>query len=152
VAIHHCRSKRVLWRPYTPSTPKKITSASSGGCNLFIRSICVERKASCGALGGQFCRRWPWLWQLWCQLCFVIRLLKVSVKSLKLVVCNQSFYVLLYCKTYYISRIANCSMDWAQVVPMVARARTTLVQWTLGIAGKLLPLWEQFSHCTEAKT
>ncbi len=72
-------------RPYTPSTP--------GECNLFIRSIGTEHKASCGALEGHF-RRWrPWLWWLWRELCFVIRLLKVQKKTLRLVVCSQCLYV-----------------------------------------------------------
>ncbi len=105
-----------LWGPYTPSTPPKITSASSGGCKLFIRSVGAERKASCGVLGVHFCRRRPWLWWLWRQLCYVIRLLKISIKILKLVVCNKYLYVLLYCKTCYHSRIASCSVDRAQVV------------------------------------
>ncbi len=37
-------------------------------------------------------------------------------KILILVVCNQCLYVLLYCKTYYDSHIANCSLDQARVV------------------------------------
>ncbi len=85
-----------LWGPYTPSTPQEITSASSGGCKLFIWSVGTERKASCGVLGGHFRQRWPWLWQLWRQLYYVIRQLKISIKILKLVVCNQCLYVLLY--------------------------------------------------------
>ncbi len=96
MAIHHCWNKGALLGPYTPSTPQKITSASSGGCKLSIRSIGLERKASCGALGGHFCRQQPWLWWLWCQLCFVIRLLKITIKIIKLVVCIQFFYVLLH--------------------------------------------------------
>ncbi len=95
VAIHHCRNKGARWGPYTPSTPQKITSASLRGRNLFIWSAGAERKASCGALGGRFRRRRPWLWRLWCQLCFVLRLLKISMKTLKLVVYNQFLYVLL---------------------------------------------------------
>jgi hypothetical protein len=83
----------VLWGPYTPSTPQNITSISSEGCKLFIWSVSAEHKASCGALGGHFCRRRPWLWRLWCQLCYVIRLLKISIKILKLVVCIQCLYV-----------------------------------------------------------
>jgi hypothetical protein len=77
-----------------PQPPPKIHLLAGGGCNLFIRSISAERKASCGALGGHFCRRQPWLWRLWCQLCFVIRLLKLSIKTLMLVVCNQYLYEL----------------------------------------------------------
>jgi hypothetical protein len=87
-----------------PQPPPKIISTSSGGCKLFIWSIGTERKASCGALGGHFHRRRPWLWRLWRQLCYVIRLLKFSIKILKLVVCNQCLYVLIYCKAYYHSQ------------------------------------------------
>jgi hypothetical protein len=50
-----------IYGPYTPSTAAKVTSASLGGCRPSIQRSCVERKASCGALGGHFCRRWPWL-------------------------------------------------------------------------------------------
>ncbi len=133
--------------------PPKITSASLGGCNLFIQSIGVERKASCGVLEGHCCLRQPWLWRLWCQLCFVIRLLKSSINILKLVVCNQYLYVLLYCKTYYNSRIANCSVDRAWVVcGQSPNYFGPMDPGILGIAGKLLSLWELFSHCFEAKT
>ncbi len=76
----------VLWGPYTPSTPPKITSASSVGCKLFIQSVGVECKASCGVLGGHFWWRQPWLWRLWRKLCYVMRLLKISIKILKSVV------------------------------------------------------------------
>jgi hypothetical protein len=96
VAIHHRPNKGALWRPYTPSTPPKITSASSGGCTLSIWSVGAECKASCGALGGNFHQRRPWLWRLWCQLCFVIKILKIAIKIIKLVVCNQFLYVILH--------------------------------------------------------
>ncbi len=79
-----------------PQPPQKITSASSGGCKLFIRSVSTECKASCGVLGGHFHWRRPWLWWLWCQLCYAIRLLKISIKVLKLVICNQCLYVQIY--------------------------------------------------------
>ncbi len=85
-----------LWGLYTPSTPPKITSASLRGCKLFIQIVSMERKASRGALGGHFRRQRPWLWRLWCQLCFVIRLMKLSIKTLNLVVCNHFLYELLY--------------------------------------------------------
>ena len=73
-----------------------------------------------------------------------------AIKTLKLVVCNQFSYELLYCKTYYYSHIANCSVNQAQVVwwpkpkPLWSNG-----PWHIGIAGKLLPLWEWLSHCTE---
>jgi hypothetical protein len=47
-----------------PQPPPKNTCPSSGGCHPSIRSIGAEHKASCGALGGHFRRRWPWLWLL----------------------------------------------------------------------------------------
>jgi hypothetical protein len=69
---------------------------------------------------------------------FVLRLLKNTIKILKLVVCKQkkSFYYY-YCKTYYNSRNANFSM---------AGAQTSLVHWKPGMSGvtrKLLtsPRW-----------
>ncbi len=96
VAMHNRRSKGVLWGAYTPSTPPKITSAILGCCHPSFRSVGVERKASCGALGGHFCRRWPLLWWLWHQLCFVLRLLKNAIKTLKLVVCKQCLYTINY--------------------------------------------------------
>ena len=77
VGMHHCRNKGALWGPYTPSIPPKNTSASLNGYCPSIWCVSGERKASCGVLGGHFCQRWwPWLWRLWCQLCFVLRLLK----------------------------------------------------------------------------
>jgi hypothetical protein len=81
---------------HTPSTPSKIRSASLGGCKLSIRSVSAERKASCGTLGGHFRRRRPWLWQLWCQLCFVIRLLKIAIKTIKISWLYSFFCVLLH--------------------------------------------------------
>ncbi len=79
-----------------PQSPPQITSAISGVCCPSIRSIGAERKASCGALGGHF-RRWrPWLWRSWCQFCFVLRLLKNAIKTLKLVVCKQCLYTINY--------------------------------------------------------
>ena len=57
---------------------------------------------------------------------FVLRLLKSAIKSLKLVLCKHTFlFFTLYCKTYYNSRNANCS---------VAGAQTSLVQWNPGIS------------------
>ncbi len=74
--MHHCQNKGALWGAYTPSTSQKTTSAILGGCCPSIRSIGAKHKASCGVLGGHFCWQQPWLWWLWCQLCFVLRLLK----------------------------------------------------------------------------
>jgi hypothetical protein len=143
-----------LWGPYTPSTPPpKITSASLGGWKLFIWSISVECKASCGALGGYFCRRWPWLWRLWRQLYYVIWLLKISIKIIKLVVCIQCLYVVLYCKHI----IIHVSLVVAWTEPKLYGGRSPnhfgpMDPGILDISRKLLSLWEQFSHCTEAKT
>ncbi len=50
----------VFWGPYTPTTPPKTISTYSGGCRLSIWHVRVGRNASCGALGGHFCRRRPW--------------------------------------------------------------------------------------------
>ncbi len=120
---------RALWGSYTPSTTPKITSVSLGGCKLFIQSIGVERKASCGAQGGHFCWRQPWLWRLWCQLCYVIRLLKISIIILKQVVCNQCLYVLLYIVKHIIIHV-SLVVAWPSPSCMVARAQTTFVKWT----------------------
>ncbi len=51
----------LFWGPCTPSTPPKIIFICSGGCWPSIQCGGVERKASCGALGGHFCWQWPWL-------------------------------------------------------------------------------------------
>ncbi len=59
-AMMHCHNIGVFWGPYTPSTAPKIISACSGGCWPSIRWIGLERKASCGALGGHSYRRRPW--------------------------------------------------------------------------------------------
>jgi hypothetical protein len=39
----------------------KVIPACSGGCCPSIQCVHAERKASCGALGGYFCWRRPWL-------------------------------------------------------------------------------------------
>ncbi len=52
--------------------PPKIISACLGGCHPSIQCICAVCKASCGLLGGNFCRQQPRLWQLWHQLCVVV--------------------------------------------------------------------------------
>jgi hypothetical protein len=49
----------VLGGIYTLNSPKKYI-ACSGGCHPSIWRVGVECKASCGALGGHFCRRRPW--------------------------------------------------------------------------------------------
>jgi hypothetical protein len=154
VAIYHCRNKGALWEPYTPSTPPKIISASLGGCYLFIQSFDAECKASCGALGGHFCWRRPWLWRLWRKVCFVIRLLKISIKTLKLVVCNKFLCELLYIVKHIIIHVL---LIVALTEPKLYGGRSPnhfgpMDPSILGIAGKLLSLWERFSQCTEAKT
>jgi hypothetical protein len=50
----------VFWGSYTPTTPPKKISACPGGCCPSICCITTECKASCGVLGGHFCRRQPW--------------------------------------------------------------------------------------------
>ncbi len=143
-----------LWGPYTPLTPQKITSASSGGCKLFIQSIGVEHKASCGVLGGYFRWQQPWLWRLWRQLCYVIRLLQISIKILKLVVCIQCLYVVLYIVKHIIHHILLV-VAWTEPALYGGRSPNhfgPMDPGILGIIGKLLSLWEWFSHCTEAKT
>ncbi len=112
--------QRNALRAYTPSTTQTIASASSGGRNLFIRGVGIKRKASCGTLGGRF-RRWrPWLWRLWCQLCFIIRLLKLSIKKLKLVICNQFLYVLLYLVKHIAVRVSLIVAWWEPKLCSVA--------------------------------
>jgi hypothetical protein len=55
-----CHTLGVFLGPYTPSTAPKIIPACLVGCRPSIQHIRLERKASCGALGGHFCRRRPW--------------------------------------------------------------------------------------------
>ncbi len=76
--------------------PPKIISHSSGGYHPSIQSNGTEFKASCGALGGHFCWWQPWLWRLWCQLWVVLRYKECNNNILKLVVCDQYLYLLLY--------------------------------------------------------
>ncbi len=57
-AIMNHHNIGVFWGPYTPLTAHKIISAWLGGCRLSIRCAGAERKASCGAIGGRFRRRW----------------------------------------------------------------------------------------------
>jgi hypothetical protein len=94
--VHGPQNTLMLWQCIIAGTkerfrgvhilnPPKTTSAIWGGCCPSIRNIGTEHKASCGALGGCFRRRRPWLWWLWRQLCFVLRLLKHAMKTLKLV-------------------------------------------------------------------
>ncbi len=67
-AMIHCHNIGVFWGSYTPSTAQKIIPTCLGGCPLSIICICVERKASCGALGGHLAgnsRGQQWLcWSL----------------------------------------------------------------------------------------
>ncbi len=51
----------VFWGPYTPLKAPQNISACSGGCRLTIWRAGMERKASCGALGGHFRWRRSWL-------------------------------------------------------------------------------------------
>jgi hypothetical protein len=117
--MHHRQNKGALWGPYTPSTPPQNTSACSEGCCPSIQSVGVERKASCGVLGGHFCWRRPWLWRLWRVLCFVLRLLKYcKMQKNTKISCLWAIIlsITIYCKTYCNSRIANCSVAWAGAV------------------------------------
>ncbi len=56
----HCHNIGVFWGPCSPSTAPKIISTCLESCQPSIQCIGLERKASCGALGGHFCRRWKW--------------------------------------------------------------------------------------------
>ncbi len=117
--MHHHRNKGALWGQYTPSTPpKKITAASSGGYHPSIWSVGTKGKASCGALGGHFRWRRPWLWWLWCQLCIVLRLLKnaINTKISCLCLCKMLSFITMYCKTYCTLCNADCSIAVARVV------------------------------------
>jgi hypothetical protein len=49
-----------VWGLYTPSTAPKIISANLEGYWPLIRGVSTEHKASCGALGGHFCRQQLW--------------------------------------------------------------------------------------------
>ncbi len=59
VMMHH-NNIGVFLGPYTPSTAPKIISACLGGCWPSIQCIGLERKASSGALGGNFHWQRPW--------------------------------------------------------------------------------------------
>jgi hypothetical protein len=60
LAMMYCHNIVVFWGPYTPSTAPKIIFAYLGACRPFIQIVGVERKASCGALGGHICQWRPW--------------------------------------------------------------------------------------------
>ncbi len=56
----NCHNIGVFLGPYTPLTAPKIISACLRNCCLSICYASVERKASCGALGGHFCWQRSW--------------------------------------------------------------------------------------------
>jgi hypothetical protein len=58
--------QRSALRAMHPLNTPIIISACSGDCRPSIWRVGTRRNASCGALGGHFRRRWPWLWR-----CFV---------------------------------------------------------------------------------
>ncbi len=49
----------VLRAKHALNNPKNIP-VCSGGCRPSIRRVGMERKVSCGVLGGHFCRQRPW--------------------------------------------------------------------------------------------
>ncbi len=110
------RTKQCFEGHTNPQSPPKLPLLAWGGCHPSIQSIGAEHKASCGALGGHLCWQRPWLWRLWRQLCFVLRLLK-NVKNTKISYFKSIFVLItIYCKTYCNSHNTNCSMARAQVV------------------------------------
>ena len=76
--LRGCTALKTLWCYGDASSPKqrstlrakhplntpKIISTCSGDSHPSIWRVSTRRIASCGVLGGHFCRRWPWLW--WC--------------------------------------------------------------------------------------
>jgi hypothetical protein len=78
---------------------------------------------------------------------FVLRLLHNAIKTMKLVVCQQCLFLLLYIvKHKHIAIQVMLIVAWPEPKPL-------LVQWNLGIlgiAGKLLSWQEQLTHCIEA--
>jgi hypothetical protein len=75
-------------------------------------------------------------------MCFVIWLLKVSIKSLKLVVCNQCLYVLMYIVKHIIIHVL-LTVAWTE--PELYGGRSPnhfgpMDPGILGIARKLLSL------------
>jgi len=58
--------QRSALRAIHPHNTPNIISACSGDCCPSIWRVRMRRNTSCGALGGHFRRRRPWLWQ-----CFV---------------------------------------------------------------------------------
>ncbi len=52
--------RSILRAIHNLNSPQNYT-ACLGSCRPSIRRISLERKASCGALGGHFCQRQPWL-------------------------------------------------------------------------------------------
>ncbi len=60
LAMMHHHNIGVFCGPYTPSTAPKIITTCRGGCCPSVWHAGVERKASCGVLGGHFCQWRPW--------------------------------------------------------------------------------------------
>ncbi len=100
----------------TLNPPKKYICKLRRLSSIYLMSWHRAQGLMWGARG-QFLPWWPWLWRLWRQLCFVLRLLKKEIKTLKLVGGYQkSLFITIYCKIYCNSYITNCSVARAQVV------------------------------------
>ncbi len=139
-----------------PQPPKKLHPLARGVVNYSFKVSAWSARPHVGRSGAisHFCWRRPWLWRLWRQLCYVIRLLKISIKILKLVVYIQCLYVVQYIVKHNIIH-ALLVVAWTE--PELYGGRSPnhfgpMDPGIWGIAGKLLSLWEQFSHCTEAET
>ncbi len=100
---------------------------------------------------GPFHRRRPWLWRLWCQLCFVLKLLNKEIKTLKLVGGYQKVYLYQYIVKHI---VIHTSLIVAWPKPKLWRGRSPnhlgpMDPGILGIAGKLLSLQEWLTHWNE---
>jgi hypothetical protein len=122
---------------HTLNNPKKYTSLLGGLSAIYLMRRHGAKSLMWGTRGA-FPLVAAMVVAIVMPVVFGLRLLKNTIKTLKLVVSKEkkSIYYY-YCNTYCNLRNPNCS---------VARARTSLVRWNpgiLGIAGKLItsPRW-----------
>ncbi len=115
VAIHHCWNKGTLWGPYTPSITQKLYPLARGvvshpfDASAWSARPHVGRWGAISAGGSHGCGG--------CDAsCVCAKVLKNAIKTLKLVVCKQTFFFTINCKTYYNSHNASCS--WPEPKPL----------------------------------
>ncbi len=152
VAIHHCRNKRALWGPCAPSTPPKNYIRLLGGLSS-IHLWCRH-----GAEGIMWGARGPFLPATAMAVAVVTPVLFGAKATEK---CNKNtktsclleiiLFIIISCKIYCNSYIANCSMARAQVVAWLEpEPLWSMDPGILGINGKLLSLQELLTDYIEA--